>query len=172
MKPAPLLLSAGCALLSACSSAGGLSTSSIFGGGQEAAAQPTAPPAGDPTSRAFQVATVSARSVKCGFNFDPAKLKAAFMASEIGKGAAQAEVSRIEQIYDVSYNGVTKAVASEPNYCTDAKTKEIKAELNRHLAGDFTPAPPKKVVDSGGLFSGWGNGSGDAYKFNHPIDNR
>ena len=35
-------------------------------------------PAGDPTSRAFQVGSTSARAVKCGYNFDPNKLRAIY----------------------------------------------------------------------------------------------
>ena len=83
-------------------------------------------------------------------------MRVAFLASELGQGASPADLQRVEQIYDVSYNGVLKATATDPAYCTDQRTKEIKADLTRHLAGDFTPPPRQKIAaDSGGLFSGF-----------------
>ena len=38
-----------------------------------------------------------------------------------------------------------------------ARRRQIKTDLARHLAGDYTPSPPK-VEQEEGLFSGWGNG--------------
>lgn len=163
--------------LSGCSGISGLSTSSILGGSgtPPPAAAPAAASTGDPTSRAFQVGTVSARAVKCGYNFDPVKLKTSFLAAEVGQGASSEDVPRIEKIYDVAFSGVTKAVAADPRYCTEQRTKEIKTELTRHLAGDFTPAPPKKLAqEDGGLFSGFGDSSSksDGVKMTLPTDNR
>lgn len=181
MKASDLALILGSLALAGCSSLPGLSTGSVFGGSSAATpAQTAAPvnaaPTSDPTSRAFQVGTVSARAVKCGYNFDAQKMRTAFLASEVGQGASNADVPRIEQIYDVSYNGVIKATAADPKYCTEQRTNDIKADLNRHLAGDFTPAPRKQVAaDTGGLFSGWGgdtSGKDNSQKFQHPMDNR
>lgn len=167
----PALLLAGA--LQGCSSGGGVSTASILGeapqppaAGAPAVAQagapaPVAPPS-TATDRAFQVGSVSARATKCGYNFDAAKLKAAYLASEVGRGAANDELARIEKIYEVAYGGVMKAAAEDPNYCSDRKTQEIKADLGRLLAGDFEP--PRKVVaqkqDEGGFFDDWFSGSG------------
>lgn len=178
MKASDLALILGSLALAGCSSLPSLSTGSIFGGSSAPAAQPASnlsPVAtSDPTSRAFQVGTVSARAVKCGYNFDPQKLRAAFLASEVGAGAGTADVPRIEQIYDVSFNGVVKATAAEPNYCTVARTQEIKTELGRHLAGDFSPAPRKQVAaESGGLFGGLASSSSEkdsGPKFQHPNE--
>jgi hypothetical protein len=158
MKLAGSTVAALSLLLGGCSGMSGLSTGSIFGGSSESKTTTAASsaPTNDPTARAFQVGTVSARAVKCGYNFDPGKLRASYLAHEIGQGASSADMARIEKIYDVAFNGVTKAVASEPNYCTDARTTEIKAALNRHLAGDYTPNQPKAVAQNNdGLFSGW-----------------
>lgn len=166
----PALLAASAA--AGCSSGSGVSTSSILG------TAPTPPPAAapaqpgvvpvvaaapsTPTERAFQVGTVSARAQKCGYNFDPAKLKASYMAHEIGLGASNDQVANIEKIYNVAYSGVTKAAAGEANYCSERKTQEIKTDLGRLLAGDFEP--PKKAVaqkkDEGGLFD-WFSGSSE-----------
>lgn len=154
-------------LLAGCSGLPSLSTGSIFGGAKPEAAAAPVSATGDPTSRAFQVGTVAARAKKCGYNFDADKLKATFLAAEIGQGAADADVPRMTQIYDVAFNGVTKAVAADPQYCTEQKTASIKADLNRHLAGDFTPSAVKKAPVDEGLFSGWG--SDDGGKDNGPL---
>jgi hypothetical protein len=122
--------------------------------------------------RAFQVGTVSARAIKCGFNFDPAKLKTNYLAYERTLSAT-ADLAKIEKIYDVSFNGVAKAVAGESDYCSNEKTKTIKADLARHLAGDYTPSPPPKQQEEEGLFSGWGSGGSDDKGFSPtlPTDN-
>lgn len=166
----PALLAAAAA--AGCSSNGGVSTASILGtaptpppaaaGAQPAAVPVVATAPSTPTDRAFQVGSVSARAQKCGYNFDAAKLKAAYMAHEIGLGASNDQVASIEKIYNVAHGGVLKAAADEPNYCTDRKTQEIKTDLGRLLAGDFEP--PRKAVaqkkDEGGMFD-WFSGSSE-----------
>lgn len=166
------LLLAFCAVgLAACSGGSGLSTASILGGGSNAGATTASPlpPPSTPTSRAFNVGLVTARASKCGYNFDPAKLKANYLAAEAALGTPQDEMAKLEKIYSVAHGGVTKAAAAEPNYCTEQKTKEIKEDLGKLLAGDYTP-PQRKVVaeDDGGLFSGWGSGGGSEGVVNKP----
>jgi hypothetical protein len=177
MKPRALLLAFCSVGLAACSGGGGgLSTASILGGGSSASATPAAPavPVSDPTSRAFNVGMVSARATKCGYNFDPAKLKANYFAAEAALGTPPADMVKVEKVYTVAHNGVTKAAATDPNYCSDAKTKQIKEDLTKLLAGDYTP-PPRKVAEEydGGLFSGWGSdgGSDNEFKATLPTDN-
>ncbi len=153
--------------LGGCSSSSGLSTGSLFGGGQAAA--PVAPavvanPAGDPTTRAFQVGSTAARAVKCGYNFDPTKLKTTFLSNEAA-GVAAADIPRVEKVYDTAYNGVAKAVAGQAGYCTPDKTADIKANLTRHLAGDYTPAQVKKQAEEPGWFSNWGGAQDGGPKF-------
>lgn len=160
--------------LAGCSSGGnGVSTASIFGTAPTPPPAPGAPaPAGGvaavpaaapstPTDRAFQVGTVSARAVKCGYNFDAQSVKTAYLAHEVGLGASNEQIAQVEKVYSVAYNGVTKAVAAEPDYCSERKTQTIKADLGRLLAGDYEP--PKKAVvakkDDGGFFDGWFDGS-------------
>lgn len=172
----PVLMIA--AALPGCSSgSNGLSTASVLGTaptppaagapvtaqagvGPGAAAVPVAAPS-DPTGRAFQVGSVTARAAKCGYNFDGARLRAAYLAHEIGLGATNESVARLEKIHDVAYNGVMKAASGEADYCSERKTQEIKTDLNRLLAGDFEP-PRRQVAEKkeeGGLFSGWFDGS-------------
>jgi hypothetical protein len=165
MKAAGLMLALLAAALAGCSAGSGLTTGSLLGDDKPA------PKVVDPSARAFQVGTASARAVKCGFNFDPGKLKSNYLAYEKQQAPGQ-DTANVERVYDVSFNGVAKAVAAEGDYCSDAKTRQIKADLTRHLAGDYTPNPPKDEQEEG-LLSGWGNGgSGEGMKVKHPMDNR
>lgn len=153
--------------LGGCSSSSGLSTGSLFGGATTNTAAPAAAvanPAGDPTTRAFQVGSTSARAVKCGYNFDPVKLKTSFLSNEAAAVSA-ADIPRVEKVYDTAYNGVAKAVAGQAGYCTPDKTADIKANLTRHLAGDYSPAQVKKQVEEPGWFSNWGGAQDAGPKF-------
>ena len=166
MKAAGLTLALIAAALAGCSGSSGLTTGALLGEDKPKA------PTDDAPSRAFQVGTVSARAVKCGFNFDPGKLKSNYLAYEKQQAPGQ-DTAKLERIYDVSFNGVAKAVAAEGEYCTDAKTRNIKADLTRHLAGDYTPSAPQVAQDDG-LFSGWGSGGGEdgpGRKVKLPTDN-
>ena len=128
-------------VLGGCSNGGGLTTGSLFGSsqaGQVAAAQPVS--AGD---RAAQVGAVSARAAKCGFNFDATALKTSFMNAEATQAADQAALNKTEREYDTIRVKVAAAIAKEPDFCSDSKTRDIKADLTRHLAGDFTPKQVK-----------------------------
>lgn len=171
------LLAAACLLLAGCSGSTGLTTGSLFGG--SSAPAKAAPPQvkNDPTSRAFQVGTVSARAVKCGYNFDATRLKANFLAAEAAQGTPVSELGNVERTYDVAYNGVTKAIAAQAQYCSERKTAEIKQDLTRHLAGDYTPSPPRAAPqEDDGLFGFGGNDSrrhaDDPIIAAHPMDNR
>lgn len=165
MKAAGWMLAIGAAALAGCSAgSSSLTTGALLGDSKPAA------PANDPPARAFQVGTASARAVKCGFNFDPAKLKTNYLTFEKQQPGGQ-DTSKVERIYDVSFNGVAKAVAAEGDYCSEAKTAQIKSDLTRHLAGDYTPTPPK-VEQEEGLLSGWGGGSSaPEMKTRLPTDN-
>ena len=164
MKAASMMLALVAASLAGCSASSGLTTGALLGEDK-----PPPAPVNDAPARAFQVGTASARAVKCGFNFDPAKLKTNYIAYEKQQPGGQ-DTAKIERIYDVSFNGVAKAVAAEGEYCSEAKTKTIKADLGRHLVGDYTPRnEPKKEED--GLFSGMGSSDGPGMKLKHPMDN-
>ncbi|MFT3730729.1 MAG: hypothetical protein QM780_04775 [Hyphomicrobium sp.] len=117
----------------------------------------------DPVARAMGVAATSARAVKCGYNFDPAKLKSQYLASETAHAPALGD--KLSQVYDTAFAGVTTAISEkekEEQYCLPERTARIKEALNRNLAGDYTPPPSESPEDSGGLFSGWGsNNSGN-----------
>lgn len=148
-----------------------LTTGSLFGAKPDAAAAAAkaAEPKNDPMSRTLQVARIAARAQRCGFNFDPQRLKSNFMASEGAQpGADAAELGKLDHIYDSAFNGTLKATSKTEDYCTELRSAHIKAELGRHLAGDFTPGKAfKDPNDKGdeGLFSGWfGSGGNSNYK--------
>ena len=136
--------------LAACGNgASGPATGALLAGGQ-AAAQAAMPP-DDPMARALHAAAVSARATKCGFYFDPAKLKAGFLAAEAGHGATPEQLDKIERAYDYTRVAIAGRIAKETEYCSDIKTREIKTDLARHLAGNFS-LPPKKIVADGSWF--------------------
>jgi len=160
----------GAALLTGgCSVGSSLSTSSLLGGSGNAAPPPVT---NTPTARAFQVGAVSARAAKCGYNFDSNKLRSNFLASEAA-AAPGTDQSSVQQTYDTAYSGVSKAAAGKPDYCSATKTKEIKEALTRHLAGDYTPDPPKAPEVEEGIFSGFGSSSDSSsgVKSSLPTDN-
>lgn len=121
-----------------------MSTGSLFGGGAKAASPVDRN--NDPIERTMDVAATSARAIKCGYNFDPTKLKNDFLASQTA--ANPADAAKLTQIYDASFNTVSKAVAANADYCSAARTAKLKFALNRHLAGDYTPSPPEPKDDS------------------------
>lgn len=143
-----------------------MATGSLIGGDANAAAASAAPvaPVSDPTSRAFQVGSTAARAVKCGYNFDPVKLRTNFLSTEAATVTA-GDIPRIEKVYDTAYNGVSRAVATQPNYCSPEKTADIKTNLTRHLAGDYTPPVVKKKPEEPGWFSDWGGAQDKGPKF-------
>ncbi len=116
----------------------GLMTGSLL----PAAAKPAANPA---VERAIQVGATSARASKCGYNFDPQKLKANYLAYESSQPGA--DVPRMEKAFDSMHTNVASKVEKASDYCTEELTATIKGDLTRHLAGDFNP-PPKKVEAS------------------------
>lgn len=171
MRRWPLALSA--LLLTACSNGPSplpsLTTGSLFGGGSEKAAAPAGPvaPSNTPINRGFRVGTVSARAVKCGYNFDPAKVKASWLASESQSGTPADQMGSVEKAYSVGYNGVMKAIASKEGYCDGEKGREIKGDLAMLLAGNYTPQPlkPKAEEDDGSIVS-----FGSGVQVNNPFE--
>jgi hypothetical protein len=169
----------GCIWLVGCSNAPlpSLTTGSLFGSKPDAKAV-AAPVRNDPTSRAMQVSRVAAKAQRCGFNLDTAKLKANFIAAEGAQGGADvAELGKLDHVYTGTFNGTLKAVTADEAYCSDARTAHVKADLVRHLAGDYSPGTAFKDPDAegdGGVLSGIFDGSSNAsYKApSLPTDNR
>jgi hypothetical protein len=117
----------------------------------------------DPLARAMGVGATSARALKCGYNFDPGKLKSQYLASEAA--AAPALGDKLSRVYDTAFAGVTRVISDkekDEEYCTPDRTTRIKDALTRNLAGDYKPPPSEAPEDSGGIFSGWTTPSGDS----------
>lgn len=139
-----------------------LSTGSLFGSKPDAQAAAPAKPVvkNDPTARTLQVSRIAARAQRCGFNFDSAKLKGSFLAAEGAQGGTDVtELAKLDKVYTGTFNGTLKAVTADEAYCSDARTKFIKAELARHLGGDYAPGEAfndPNAADDGGIFSGSG----------------
>jgi hypothetical protein len=124
----------------------GITTGSLFGSSQ--ADTVAAPVVETPSMRAAQVAAVSARAAKCGYNFDPTRLKSGYLAYETGQGASAQDLAKVEREFDTIRAKVATTITADPDFCTDAKTRAIKADLTRHLAGDYSsPVDQKKVID-------------------------
>ena len=142
-----LVLAAG-GLVAACS--GG-----VMGGGTTMIEDPDAP-AGvrndSPMARPIAVAWTSARARRCGFYFDSARLRTSYLAYEAGQGNSREKLVEIERGYDTTFKAISDKVAGDAGYCTDRKSAEIKVDLQRHLAGDYSPKLPQpKLVQACGV---------------------
>jgi hypothetical protein len=132
-------------VVSGCSGGGGFTTASLLG-------TPEAKPALDePTERALFSASTSARASKCGYNFDPGRLRESFLASEAANGATPEQMAKLSQSYDFTRATVSKQIANPEEYCSTGKTREVSAALTRQLAGDFK-APKKPPLPKS---AGW-----------------
>jgi hypothetical protein len=126
-------------------------TMSLFTGSttpSSAAGTAPAPPPAKPSDRALQVAATSARASRCGYNFDPQRLRTSYMASESQAGLPAPEMATLEKLYDVTRDRVAKSITDSETYCTDEQTATIKRDLGRHMAGDFTPV--RKIEGTAG----------------------
>jgi hypothetical protein len=108
----------------------------------------------DPMARPVGVAWTSARAKRCGFYFDGPKLRTAYLAWERGQGTSPEELAKIETAYDTTFKRTFDRVAADAGYCSDRKGGEIKADLQRYLAGDYTPnlPKPKQIASCNGFF--------------------
>lgn len=121
------------AALSGCST-----VNRVRGKDTETAARNVAPE--DPLARPTQVGWTSARASHCGFIFNPAELRANFLASEAQAGATPQQMEKIEHAYDYTLESVTATIKDNLGYCTKERTAAIRVDLNRYLAGDYTPS--------------------------------
>jgi hypothetical protein len=148
-----LLIAAG--LVAGCGGGGAGTDNIITGTTASAAEAPGALPPENPLARPTGVAWTSARAEKCGFYFDSTKLRANYLAYEAKQGTPE-QAAKAQQAYDSTFKLIGQRIAADPDYCSDRKSAEIKAELTRHLAGDFTvKAVPKKKEENCGWL-GWG----------------
>ena len=122
-------------VVSGCSGGSGFTTASLLG-------TPAKPELDEPTERALHSASISARATKCGYNFDPGRLRETFLAAEAANGATPEQMAKLGQSYDFTRETVSKQIPEPEEYCTAGKTREVSAALTKQLAGDFKA--PKK----------------------------
>lgn len=94
----------------------------------------------DPLARPTQVGWTSARASHCGFIFDPNQLRANYLAAEAQSGKTPAEMAKIERAYDYTLESVRDKIKDDLTYCNKERTAAIRRDLNRYLAGDYTPS--------------------------------
>ena len=124
------------ASLSACSTLG--SVGNKDGASTETEARNVVPE--DPLARPTQVGWTSARASHCGFIFNPAELRANFLAAEAQAGNTPEQMQKIEHAYDYTLESVTATIKDDLRYCNTERTAAIRKDLNRYLAGDYTPS--------------------------------
>jgi len=93
----------------------------------------------DPLARPIQVAWTSARAAHCGFMFDPERLKADYLADERRRGLDPYQLEKMAKAYDYTRESVTETISADPKYCNKARIDAIRVDLNRYLAGDYSP---------------------------------
>jgi hypothetical protein len=137
--------------LGACSSGNPFTTGTLLGGGN-AANTPAAPPPETPTDRTVHVGTTSARAQRCGYVFDPAAVRQGYLAFEAQQGLAPDVLANAEKSYDYTVASISKTIAANEDYCSDAQTAVIKRDLAQVLAGDYS-SPNKKVMPNVGWWT-------------------
>jgi hypothetical protein len=108
------------------------------GASSETEARQVAPQ--DPLARPIQVAWTSARASHCGFIFDPNQLRTNYLAAEAQSGKTPPEMAKIERAYDYTLESVGDKIKNDLSYCNKERTAAIRRDLNRYLAGDYTPS--------------------------------
>lgn len=93
----------------------------------------------DPMARPVQVGWTSARASHCGFIFSPEQLRVNYLAAEAQSGISANQMQKIEQAYDYTRQSTLDTIKDNLNYCNTERTAAIRQDLNRYLAGDYTP---------------------------------
>jgi len=117
---------------------------------QQAAATtgPAPTPPVDPLARPIHVAQTSARAQHCGFVFEPAKLKSAYLAHAAASGVTPDELKKLELTYRFTQSKVRETIKDVKDYCSDEVLQEIREDLPPYVAGDFSkPIRVAKKVD-------------------------
>lgn len=130
--------------LTACGSGSSLTTGSLIGGPSTQGPKPITA-----SDRALHVGSNVARAQRCGFFFDPDQVRASFLAAEQQAGTAPDVLQKVQKEFDFTRQSVLTAAAKDDAYCTEGRTREVKAALTRHLAGNFNPPQARQDVQIG-----------------------
>lgn len=137
-------------LVAGCGAGNSLTTGSLMGGGQKAEpSQAQAPKPVTPSERSLYVAATVARAQRCGFYFEPEQVKASYLAAEQQAGTPPDLMLKVTREFDFTRQSIVTAAAKDDGYCTEGRTREVKAALTRHLAGDFNPPQRKQELNIG-----------------------
>lgn len=93
----------------------------------------------DPLARPTQVGWTSARATRCGFVFSPQQLRANYLSTESAYNSPQ-QMKKIQEAYDFTHESILTSINDDPAYCNKERLDAIRADLNRYLAGDYTPS--------------------------------
>jgi hypothetical protein len=93
----------------------------------------------DPLARPTQVGWTSARATRCGFVFNPQQLRANYLSAESRYGHSPQQMQKIQKAYDYTRESVLITINDDPAYCNKERLDAIRADLNRYLAGDYSP---------------------------------
>jgi hypothetical protein len=124
----------------------------------------------NPMARPVAVAWTSARAKRCGFYFDPGKLRSSYLVYESQHGAVGDQLAKIQAAYDSTFNTISAKIGADADYCSDRKTAEIKADLQRHLAGDYQPNLPQPKAASASC--GWFGCTDVSTSADKPFDSK
>ncbi|MDH3579488.1 MAG: hypothetical protein OEM91_02530 [Hyphomicrobiales bacterium] len=102
-----------------------------------------------PVSRATQVAWTAARAQFCAFGMNREKLKNDYLAFEASQGATPDVMQQVTHTYDITFKTFYARVREIPNYCSPKHIEEIRPDIKRHLAGDYTPSDKKPPPTEG-----------------------
>lgn len=170
-QTALILITSGLAvLLAGCGAGSSLTTGSLMGG--SGSSQPAAGKPITPTDRALHVGATVARAQRCGFVFDPEQVRASFFAAEQQAGATPDVLQKVQKEFDFTRQSILTAIAKDDAYCTEGRNREVKAALNRQLAGDFSPPRPRQQVEVGLFEHQKRNEAFDGNKIFDPVERK
>jgi hypothetical protein len=135
--------------VTACGSGGGLTTGSLFSSKSAEPAMLQPPKPITASDRAVHVGATVARAQRCGFYFNPDEVRTNYLASETQAGTPPDVLQRAMKEFDFTRQAVVAAAAREDGYCTEGRTRDVKAALTKQLAGDFNPPQSRSTVDVG-----------------------
>lgn len=93
----------------------------------------------DPLARPTQVGWTSARASHCGFIFSPEQLRSNYLAAEAAMGVSENQMRKITEAYDYTRQSTLETIKDNLGYCNKERTAAIRKDLNRYLAGDYSP---------------------------------
>jgi hypothetical protein len=76
-------------------------------------------------------------------------MRANFFAAEQQAGATPDVLQKVQKEFDFTRQSILTAIAKDEAYCTEGRNREVKAALNRQLAGDFNPPRARQQVEVG-----------------------